>query len=429
MSIEHLYSVFKRSTGVSTDTRSLTSDNLFIALSGPNFDANAFASVALEKGAIAAVVDNASVATDERFIVVENTLSTLQALANYHRNQLSCPVIAVCGSNGKTTSKELVAAVLSSHYSTFFTPGNFNNHIGVPLSLLKINDGHQYAIIEMGANHKGEHQLLCKIAEPDFGVITNNGKDHLEGFGSIEGVIEANNELFEYLRPNTKKAFVNNEDQVLMQNSEGIERILYGAKEGANCRVVLREPFPFTVVEINFKNRRDPVPVYSQLFGSFQKDNIALAACIGDYFHVPHEKIKQALESYQPANMRTQRLKWKGNDILLDAYNANPSSMMAVLSDFARSSIPKKGLILGDMLEMGEASDKEHADLIAFIAKQDFEWVAFVGAEFAKHRREGFHYFETATAVREAIIKANMKGYTLLIKGSRGLRLETVIED
>lgn len=429
MTIENIYVLFIASAGIATDTRSNCQNRLFFALSGPNFDANQFAHKALDQGAMAVVVDDKKVATDDRFVVVEDALEALQGLSNYHRNQLTCPVIAICGSNGKTTSKELIAAVLSSHYPIFFTPGNFNNHIGVPLSLLQITDQHQYAIIEMGANHKGEHEFLCNIAEPDYGVITNNGKDHLEGFGSIEGVIEANNELFEYLRNDQKKAFVNNEDEILMQNSEGIERILYGDSEGANCKVVLKEAFPFTSVEINFKDQSEAVPVKSQLFGSFQKDNMALAACMGDHFEVPHHKIKEALEGYQPANMRTQQLKWKGNDILLDAYNANPSSMMAVLSDFAESSIPKKGLILGDMLEMGDASEEEHAELVAYIAQQNFEWVALVGKEFARHQREGFHYFETAAEVRESIIESNMMNFTLLIKGSRGLQLEKVIEE
>lgn len=429
MTAETLYDIFLRSTGVSTDTRNITPKNLFFALSGPNFNANTFAQQALEKGAIAAVVDDPEVAIDHRYVVVDDCLKALQNLANEHRQHLKCPIIAICGSNGKTTSKELIAAVLSSHFDIFFTPGNFNNHIGVPLSLLQIKPNHEFGIIEMGANHKGEHDLLCKIATPDFGVITNNGKDHLEGFGSIEGVIAANNELFEYLRENNKTAFVNSDDSILMEHSSDLTRILYGSSPKANCQVQLKEPFPYTSVSVRFTNPPTTIDVQSQLFGSFQKDNIALASSIGDHFGVPQAKIKTALESYQPANMRTQRLEWKGNDILLDAYNANPSSMMAVLNDFAKSSLPNKGVILGDMLEMGDASDQEHGDLVTYLTQQDFVWVALVGVEFAKHRHTRFHYFDSAKDVRNYLLEQKISNHTLLIKGSRGLKLEEVIQE
>jgi len=427
MEISELHKVFKDSSGISTDTRSISNGNLFFALSGPNFNANTFAKKALELGAIAAVVDHPDFALDNRYILVEDSLQSLQQLASYHRQQLDCTIIAVCGSNGKTTSKELIARVLSSTYNTFFTPGNFNNHIGVPLSLLMLSEEHEYAVIEMGANHKGEHEILCQIATPDFGIITNNGKDHLEGFGSIEGVIEANNELFEYLEAAQKAAFVNSNDSILMENSRNIGRILYGSDELAMCDAQLMAAFPYTKVELSFSNKKNPVSVTSQLFGSFQKDNLALAACIGYYFDVEPDKIKAALEAYRPANMRTQQMEWNDNEVLLDAYNANPSSMMAVLKDFSEFNHEHKALILGDMLEMGDASFSEHEAVVDFIEQNTYDLVVLVGTEFARHQRKGMHSFETTALTKDWLLKQDLKGLSILIKGSRGLKLETLL--
>jgi UDP-N-acetylmuramoyl-tripeptide--D-alanyl-D-alanine ligase len=429
MQTEAIYNLFLQSKGISTDTRSIEKGQLFFALSGPNFNANKFAQMALDKGAIAAVVDKKEYAISDQFILVEDCLEQLQVLANHHRNQLDCTVIAVCGSNGKTTSKELIARVLESEYHTFYTPGNFNNHIGVPLSLLMLNKEHEYAVIEMGANHAGEHELLCQIAEPDFGVITNNGKDHLEGFGSIEGVIAANAELFEYLESNVKTAFVNTDDDILMQNSENIARICYGQSSNADCQVSLLSTFPFTKVKLNFKSPEDCEIVGSHMFGSFQQYNLALAACIGNHFDVPAAKIKTALESYQPANMRTQLTHWQENDILLDAYNANPSSVMAILNDFVQFNHPKKGVILGDMLEMGDAAFDEHKAVVDFLIQHNFSFVALVGEEFAKHQRAQFQYFKNNQEVKEWLIENCFKNHYILIKGSRGLKLEKIIED
>lgn len=402
---------------------------MFFALSGPNFNANSFAEKALASGAIAAVVDNPNYALDDRYVLVEDSLQTLQQLANYHRQQLNCTIIAVCGSNGKTTSKELIARVLATTFNTFFTPGNFNNHIGVPLSLLMLTDAHEYAVIEMGANHKGEHDVLCEIAAPDFGVITNNGKDHLEGFGSIEGVIEANNELFEYLESAQKAAFVNADDEVLMENSKDIGRVLYGSDNLALCHAKLLAAFPFTEVQLNFGQSEQSLQIKSQLFGSFQKDNLALAACMGHYFDVDQEQIKSALEGYRPANMRTQQMSWKDNDVLLDAYNANPSSMMAVLQDFSEFSHSQKALVLGDMLEMGDASFREHKAVVDFIEQNSYSLIVLVGAEFAKHQRENIHYFENIDQARKWILSQELGGYSILIKGSRGLKLENLLHD
>ncbi|MBI1184371.1 UDP-N-acetylmuramoyl-tripeptide--D-alanyl-D-alanine ligase [bacterium] len=428
MQTQAIYEVFKNSSGVSTDTRKIEAGQLFFALSGPNFNANKFAAQALEKGAIAAVVDDEAFATDERYFLVDDCLLQLQALANHHRNQLNCTVIAVGGSNGKTTSKELIARVLATEYPTFYTPGNYNNHIGVPLSLLMLQPQHEYAVIEMGANHPNEHSLLCQIAEPDFGLITNNGKDHLEGFGSLQGVIDANREIYTYLELAHKAAFVNGNDEVLMHNAEHLARIVYGQHKESLCESRLVAPFPFTKVSLTFYPDGKTITIDSQLFGSFQKDNLSLAACIGYYFDVPLPQIKTALESYRPANMRTQKLAWHGNEILLDAYNANPSSMMAVLSDFCDFEHPKKAVILGDMLEMGDASFAEHQAVVDFLARQHLDFVALVGSEFAKHQHGGFHYFGEAYEVSNWLRQNNFAGYSVLIKGSRGLQLEKILE-
>ncbi|MGB0430890.1 MAG: UDP-N-acetylmuramoyl-tripeptide--D-alanyl-D-alanine ligase [Bacteroidia bacterium] len=428
MQTEAIYKLFKQSKGISTDTRSIEEGQLFFALSGPNFNANKFAQMAIDKGAIAAVVDHKDYAVNDNYILVEDCLKQLQALANYHRNQLECTIIAVCGSNGKTTSKELIARVLESTFNTFYTPGNFNNHIGVPLSLLMLKPEHEYAVIEMGANHAGEHELLCQIAEPDFGVITNNGKDHLEGFGSIEGVIKANAELFHYLEENLKTAFVNADDDILMTNSENIARICYGTSVDSDCQVSLLNTFPFTKVKLNFRSPEACEVVESQMFGSFQQHNLALAASIGNHFDVDSEKIKDALESYQPANMRTQLTQWQGNDILLDAYNANPSSVMAILNDFVKFNHRKKGVVLGDMLEMGDASFGEHKAVVEFLKQYKFSFVALVGKEFAKHQIDGFHYFEKNTDAKSWLLQNGTKDHYILIKGSRGLKLEDIIK-
>jgi UDP-N-acetylmuramoyl-tripeptide--D-alanyl-D-alanine ligase len=428
MQTKAIYKLFQQSKGISTDTRSIEKGQLFFALSGPNFNANKFAQMAIDKGAIAAIVDNAEYKTSDQFILVDDCLEQLQALANYHRNQLDCTIIAVCGSNGKTTSKELIARVLERSYNSFYTPGNFNNHIGVPLSLLMLKPEHEYAVIEMGANHAGEHELLCQITEPDFGVITNNGKDHLEGFGSIEGVIKANAELFEYLEENLKTAFVNADDDVLVKNSENIARICYGTNGYTDCQVSLLNTFPFTKVKLNFSSPEACEVVSSNMFGSFQQYNLALAACIGNHFDVPTEEIKQALESYKPANMRTQLTQWQGNDILLDAYNANPSSVMAILSDFVKFNHSKKGVVLGDMLEMGDASFGEHKAVVEFLKQHEFSFVALVGNEFAEHHVDGFHYFEKNTDAKSWLLENSVKDHYILIKGSRGLNLEEIVK-
>lgn len=431
MTIEEIYPLFKASAGICTDTRNLKLNQLFIALKGPNFNANTLAKKALELGASYAIVDETEFAIDERHILVSDGLETLQALANHHRNQLDATVIAVGGSNGKTTTKELISAVLKTTYSTYSTPGNFNNHIGVPLSLLQVTEEHEFAVIEIGANHKKEHELLCQIAEPDFGLITNNGKDHLEGFGSIDGVIEANAEIYDYLETNLKPAFVNADDHVLLKNSENMARILFGSKEesGTSCQGKITQEFPLIAAHIELEGH-DSIDVQSQLFGEFQLTNLLTAACIGHYFDIPASSIKEALEAYKPQNNRTQLLKWKNNEVWLDAYNANPSSLGAMVDSFARYEHPKKGLIIGDMLEMGDSSFAEHHNMLTKIKGHSFELVMCVGEEFKRHQKQfsDYHFFASRPEAQAWLIDQNLKDHSLLIKGSRGLALEKLLD-
>lgn len=431
MLLPNIYSLFLESNGICTDTRSLKPNQLFLALKGPNFNANTLAQKALNLGASHAIVDDKTYATDERCILVDDGLETLQALANYHRNQLEATIIAIGGSNGKTTTKELISAVLKTTYSTYSTPGNFNNHIGVPLSLLQITNQHEFAVIEIGANHKKEHELLCQIAEPDFGLITNNGKDHLEGFGSIEGVIEANAEIYEYLEAHLKPAFVNGDDAVLMKNSENMSRIIYSSnkQDNSTCHGTIAQEFPLLAASIVLEGG-DSIEVQSQLFGQFQLTNLLAAACIGHHFDVPSASIKKALESYKPQNNRTQLLEWKGNEVWLDAYNANPSSLGAMVDSFARYQHPKKGMIIGDMLEMGERSFDEHQKMLSQVREHAFSLVVCVGGEFKKHEQDfaDYHFFVSRSEALNWLNQQDLKEHSLLIKGSRGLALEKLLD-
>ncbi|MBI3141965.1 MAG: UDP-N-acetylmuramoyl-tripeptide--D-alanyl-D-alanine ligase [Bacteroidetes bacterium] len=426
--IQLLLEQFKQSTGICTDTRKVQPGNLFFALKGPNFNGNHFALQALELGANMAVVDEETNSDAPRLLRVPHALSALQQLAQAHRRSLSMPILAISGSNGKTTSKELLAAVLGRKYNTYHTPGNLNNHIGVPLSLLQITLAHEVAVIEMGANHLHEHETLCAIAQPNMGVITNNGKDHLEGFGSLAGVIAANTEVYAYLRQKGGRVYVNADDPVLMDLSQGMDRLTYGNSAGADCQVELLGRFPYATVRVRHAAAGVNAVVHSQLFGSFQLYNIGLAACVAIDMGVETNQMVQALEAYAPANMRTQLLHWRGNQILLDAYNANPSSMAAVLADFGQLRHPLKGVVLGDMFELGENSDAEHAQIADMVAAQGYNWVAMVGPLFAKQPREGFIYLPNQTAAKQWLVSQQLVDHFILIKGSRGMQLEKILE-
>ena len=348
--------------------------------------------------------------------MVENVLETLQLLAKYHREQINIPVIGITGTNGKTTSKELIHAVLSSEKNCYATKGNLNNHIGVPLSILKINKNHEIAIIEMGANHIGEITALCKIAQPNFGVITNIGKAHLEGFGSLEGVIKAKSELYNYIKENEGAIFVNNEDGLLINLANGSETISYG-KKGSYCGGIGNST-PF--VNVLFSNKE----IKSNLIGDYQFYNIMLAVCIGKHFGITDKNIKLAIENYTPINNRSQIIETTNNTLILDAYNANPSSMIAMLHSFAKQNYDKKLCILGDMLEMGNTSLQEHKSIIDLTNELKLECI-FIGTEFAQVHKQAYN---STDKFSESLIEKPIKNKTILLKGSRGIALEKLVE-
>jgi UDP-N-acetylmuramoyl-tripeptide--D-alanyl-D-alanine ligase len=426
MQTEELYRLFLASTGISTDTRRIDEGKIFFALRGENFNANIFAKEALEKGAMAVVVDENHFPGNDKIIRVKDVLQTLQQLAHFHRRQLQAKIIAICGSNGKTTTKELTARVLQTKFRIFATEGNLNNHIGVPLSLLSIPTQSEIAIIEMGANHLGETKLLCDIAEPDSGLITNNGKDHLEGYGSIEGVRKGNGELYDFLRKENKPAFVSADQPDLLQMSEGMQRITYGMKENADCSGTIAADFPFLEIVVPKSGRK----ISTQLYGTYNFSNVMAAICIGHYFKVDEEKIEEAIASYIPSNNRSQVLRKGSNIFILDAYNANPSSMEAALDNFAALPVSNKVIMLGDMLELGAESLPEHAALINSINKHSFEKVILVGSEFERALPQSNHnllHFKDVTALKEWFTEREFADHYFLLKGSRRIGLEKVL--
>ena len=434
MTVQQLYTLFLQHPTVSTDTRKIGEGSIFFALKGPNFNANAFAEDALSKGASYAVIDDPTYKKNDRCILVDDTLNTLQELAKFHRQQLNIPVIAIVGSNGKTTTKELITSVLSTQFNVLSTPGNFNNHIGLPLTLLMLTQTHQIAVIEMGANHIQENALLCEIACPDLGLVTNNGKDHLEGFGSIEGVAQSNSELYYYLLKNNGLAFVNANDEWLMRMASRLpKKMTYAAndevkKAQATCMgeaITLRPEIIFTY---SVNNEIPSNSISSCLSGDFNFDNIMAAVCIGHYFKLSASHIKQGIESYEPKNNRSQVIKKENNTIYLDAYNANPSSMEASLRNFAAMPFQHKIAIIGDMFEMGEYAAQEHSNMIAFCRNLHLDEVWLVGEEFSKQHAEGMKQFKTTDDVVEQLKQQPLIGKNVFMKGSRGMKLELLLD-
>ncbi|MBK0403398.1 UDP-N-acetylmuramoyl-tripeptide--D-alanyl-D-alanine ligase [Adhaeribacter sp. BT258] len=421
--IPALYKKFLTCDFVSTDSRADQQNAMFFALNGPNFKGAKFAQTALEKGARFAIVEDEEMASD-RCLYVENTLETLQQLALYHRKQLGIPVIGITGSNGKTTTKELTNAVLSQKFNTLYTTGNLNNHIGVPLTLLRIKPEHEMAIIEMGANHGGEIDMLCRLALPTHGIITNIGKAHLEGFGSLEGVARAKSELYRFVDETHGTIFLNTNSDHLQRMSRRIESKITYPNNGDFLHFELLEATP----NIVYKDEAGK-EVKTHLMGTYNFDNIAAAACIGKYFGVPADKINEALAHYIPANNRSQVIEKNSNFILLDAYNANPSSMEAAIKNFGSSAGEPKVLIAGDMFELGTESEAEHRKLGELIAQQPIEMVWLCGQKMkaAAQVNPAFKHFETKAEL-ESYLKANpVKNSYLLIKGSRGMGLETLL--
>ncbi|SDG90667.1 UDP-N-acetylmuramoyl-tripeptide--D-alanyl-D-alanine ligase [Psychroflexus sediminis] len=422
--IADLYSKFLESSGVSTDTRKIESNSIFFALKGDNFDGNAYADQALEHGALLAIIDDETQKGDSK-ILVDNVLETLQELANFHRRQIQIPIIAITGSNGKTTTKKLTHEVLSKRFKVKATAGNLNNHIGVPLSLLSFTAELDLGIVEMGANHQKEIEALCQIAEPNYGLITNFGKAHLEGFGGIEGVIKGKSELYDYLIEHDGLIFFNRDDEVQVNKAIQHKNYSIGEKSLSDCQVIFKEAKPF--VNVEYSN----TTIQSKLIGSYNFKNISAAIGIGRYFGVDKEKIKEAIENFEPEEMRSQILKKNGHDILLDAYNANPTSMEAALRSFKQMTSKEKTVILGDMFEVGDDASKEHRHMLEVCKKLDFDVILVCGASFHK-ASSGFDDikgFKTTDELK-LYIKENKTLLTpdIMIKGSRGMKLESILD-
>ena len=415
MNIEQLYSLYRETFLVDTDTRTIRKGSVFFALKGDNFNGNKFAEEALKKGASYAVVDEEKYKTSDTIFVVDNVLTMLQQLANYHRNQLKIPIIGLTGSNGKTTTKELINTVLLKKYRTVATKGNLNNHIGVPLTLLSMDEDTEIGIVEMGANHHKEIALLSSIAEPDYGYITNFGKAHLEGFGSVEGVIEAKSELYDYLIENNKTIFVNPTDEIQLSKTKNGKKVLFDES------IKFKEINPF--VKVVF----DDITIQSNLIGTYNFNNIATAITIGKYFNVPKQLIKDAIEEYIPSNNRSQIIEKGTNKVILDAYNANPTSMKAALDNFDVLNSLNKVVVLGDMFELGENSKAEHQLLANVVEKMGFQKSILVGNHFYQTKTSCLK-FKSFEELKEYLKLNIFENNSILIKGSRGMALERVLD-
>jgi UDP-N-acetylmuramoyl-tripeptide--D-alanyl-D-alanine ligase len=423
MNIEELYQIYLQYPSVKTDTRKLEKNDLYFALKGPNFNGNEFASKALENGAAKAIIDDSRFEIKDKTILVKDVLTTLQQLAHYHRKQFKIPFLAITGSNGKTTTKELIHRVLSSQFKTYTTEGNLNNHIGVPLTILKIKKDAQLVVLEMGANHLGEIASYCKIADPTHGLITNCGKAHLEGFGGEEGVRKGKGELFDHLRTNSGSAFVMWDYEYLRDMSKAIHEIFtYGT---SNAKVVgsvtKTEPF----LEVKFeKGLIDHVK--TQLVGGYNLPNVLAAAAVGSYFSISADNIKKSIESYQPSNSRSQLIIKDQTRIILDAYNANPSSMKAAIDNFSKTAGDNKYLVLGAMAELGSSSIQEHNDIIKEINKHKWKEVLLVGGDFAKADHQ-YKHFQSSEEAGSWLKTQKLQDAFFLIKGSRSMQMEKVL--
>lgn len=417
---------FLVSTGISTDTRNIEAGSIFFALKGANFNGNEFAPQAIAKGAICAIVDNKEAAlNDKEYIVVENTLEALQKLAKFHRKFLGIPIIAITGSNGKTTTKELIYNVLSKKYSVTATQGNLNNHIGVPLSLLAMDEETELGLIEMGANHPGEIEFLSNIAMPDYGFITNFGKAHLEGFGSLEGVIQGKTELYRHLKKNKKLIFLNLDDDIQRMEINYNHTFSFGSNRKAQVNITYPETTDSAELIFNDTTFK------SHLSGAYNTQNMAAALCIGLYFKVPFEDIKDAIESYRSSNNRSQIVERNTNKIYLDAYNANPTSMMAALQHFEKlKTKTTKIAIIGDMGELGAASETEHQVVVNFLENTDISEIYLVGKQFKKtiSSKPNIIKFDNTENIKKHLQLAELKNCSILIKGSRTMALENILE-
>lgn len=426
MDIEAIYKLYLQFPSVQTDTRLLKKGDIFFALKGENFNGNAFSQKAIEAGASYAVIDEHEFSIPQKTILVSDVLKTLQQLAKYHREQFSIPFLAITGSNGKTTTKELIHSVLSTTYKTYTTHGNLNNHIGIPLTLLRIKNDAELAVIEMGANHLREIAGYCEYAQPTHGIITNCGKAHLEGFGSMEGVRKGKGELFDYIRSKNGAVFIMRDYEYLLQMSKGISSVISYGTSNADVTGVVVKNDPFLEVSVNTLN--ETFVINSQLVGEYNLPNILAAVAVGYYFKVPPSKIKSAIEGYIPSNSRSQLLERGTNKIILDAYNANPSSMKLAIQNFANLKANSKVLILGAMAELGSESIAEHKAIVDFIGQFNWKDVVLIGGDFMKINHP-YKKMESAEEAGKWIKEKNFENIYMLIKGSRSMKLEKVLDN
>ena len=434
MNIEELYKLYEKHPVVCTDTRAVSKSCLFFALKGDRFDANQFSQIAIQTGAAYAIIDDPQYVVNEQTILVTDVLETLQALATFHRKQLKIPVIGITGSNGKTTTKELMRSVLSQKFKTFATEGNLNNHIGVPLSILAIDKSYEIAIIEMGANHQKEIGFLCNIAQPSYGLITNIGKAHLEGFGGVEGVRKGKGELYEFISKTQGLLFINANDPVLNEMSfeSGVDNKIYYGTSTTNfikSEIYATQPF----LEVTWQSERDlkagsSFVAKSNLTGIYNYDNIVSAICIGSYFNLNHEQINKGINSYSPLNSRSQILITRHNTLICDYYNANPSSMTAALDNLESIEASTKALILGDMFELGIESAEEHRAILDRAMSTNSARKIFIGEDFYKLKESNSaEFFKNVQEAYQAIVNNPIINSTVLVKGSRGMKLEVLL--
>jgi UDP-N-acetylmuramoyl-tripeptide--D-alanyl-D-alanine ligase len=425
MTLVEIHNLFLESSGVVIDTRKIVANSFFVALKGDRFDGNTFAKEALEKGASFVMIDNSDYFINEKTILVDDCLSTLQQLAKFHRTYLNLKIIALTGSNGKTTTKELIQVVLSKKFNTKATIGNLNNHIGVPLTLLTFDKSTEIGIVEMGANHQNEIEFLCEIAAPDFGYITNFGKAHLEGFGGFDGVIKGKSEMYTYLQSNNKKVFINIDDAIQIEKSIKIEKITFSTIH-QNCDVFIKNVIANPLVSVCFNHTE----VKSHLIGLYNANNINASITIGSYFGIPDEDIKNAIESYVPTNNRSQLITKNSNEIILDAYNANPSSMLVALDNFIQLEKLNKVIIIGDMFELGTESSTEHKSIVDYLANRNTIQCFFIGKDFYLNKKDvnNFNFFKDFDSFTDYLKQNTFYNKTILIKGSRGMALERTLE-
>jgi len=428
--IEEVYKIYQAHPLISKDSRKIEEGCIYFALSGEHFDGNRFAEEAIQKGASYAIIDKAEFQKDQRYLLVDDALACLQELARHHRKKLKIPVIGITGSNGKTTTKELIHVVLASHFETFSTAGNYNNHIGVPLSILSILPEHEIAVIEMGANAQGEIDFLSHISMPDYGLITNIGKAHLEGFGGIEGVKKGKSELYRFLQKTNGLVFLNGDDPVLEDLASKNRSLRYGTGKGAKCEAALKQAQPNLKGHWQYDGKEGEID--ARLYGAYNFYNMLAAICIGNYFNVPPQKIDRAINHYQSKNNRSEVRKVNGHTVYMDAYNANPSSMKLAIDHFDQMDLPKeaKMIILGDMFELGEASQEEHQAMIDHCKSKSFGKMLFAGKHFSEAGAQ--KEVDTAESTEEAKVwyqQQKKEGTHLLIKGSRGMALEKILDD